>query len=206
MAMDLWVDPWSGNPLRIELPAMKITITDFVINPPLDDRLFALDIPPDYKVVEQKLDLADLNERDFVTGIGELAKWNGGRFPDQPTLTPEMLKNARERATPSGGTTRPTTQEAMEFGQGFGRMILFMARLQQDGGKFEYFGGGVTVGDKARPIAWWQPKDATAYRVLYGDLHVEDAEPGKLPTTRPGSRHREADGVRESETRPAAGS
>ena len=66
MTMNLWVDPWSGNPVRIELPAMKVTITDFVINPPLDDRLFTLDIPPDYKVTEQKLDLADVSERDFV--------------------------------------------------------------------------------------------------------------------------------------------
>jgi hypothetical protein len=184
MAMDLWVDPWTGQPLRIELPAMKITITDFVINPPLDDRLFTLDIPPDYKVVEQKLDLADVTERDFVAGIAGLAKWNGGTFPDQPTLTPAMLNNVKERAN---ATTRPTTQEAMEFSQAFGRMVLFMVRLEQDGGKFEYFGGGVVVGDKTRPIAWWQPKDARGYRVLYGDLHLEDAEAGRLPTTRPGA-------------------
>jgi outer membrane lipoprotein-sorting protein len=182
MTMNLWVDPWSGNPVRIELPAMKVTITDFVINPPLDDRLFTLDIPPDYKVTEQKLDLADVSERDFVTGIGVLAKWNGDKFPDQPTLTPEMMKNMKERAS---ATTKPTTQEAMDLSQAFGRMILFMVRLQQDGGKFEYFGGGVTVGDKTPPIAWWQPKDAKAYRVLYGDLRVEDADPGKLPATRP---------------------
>ena len=44
-------------------------------------------------------------------------------------------------------------------------------------------------GDKATPVLWYKAKDAKTYRVIYGDLHVEDAEKApKPPTTRPATQ------------------
>ena len=61
------------------------------------------------------------------------------------------------------------------------RMMMFPAMAQQAGGKFVYAGKGKSLGDKAAAVAWWKLKDAKQYRVLYGDLRVEDAEESKLP-------------------------
>ena len=77
-------------------------------------------------------------------------------------------------------TTVPKEDEA-RFGQVLGRMMMFPAMTQQAGGKFVYDGKGKTLGDKDAAVAWWKLKDAATYRVLYGDLRVEDAEESKLP-------------------------
>ena len=44
-----------------------------------------------------------------------------------------------------------------------------------------YAGKGVTMGEANRVIFWYRPKDSTSYRVIYGDLTVEDVAPEDLP-------------------------
>ena len=41
--------------------------------------------------------------------------------------------------------------------------------------------GIVQNGDKDAAVAWWKLKDAAKYRVLYGDLRIEDADESQLP-------------------------
>ncbi len=37
------------------------------------------------------------------------------------------------------------------------------------------------LGDTGAVIAWYRPKDAKTYRVIYGDLSVKDVAPENLP-------------------------
>ncbi len=46
---------------------------------------------------------------------------------------------------------------------------------------WHYAGKGVEMGDADSPIFWYRPADSTSYRVIYGDLTVEDVAPEDLP-------------------------
>lgn len=192
--MDLWVDPKTGNPVRMELVGANITVTDFAINPPLDDALFSLDVPAGYQVVEQKMDLTGVTETDYAAGLEMLARLNRGMFPDEPVLTPALIQAAGKAKPPAtapaaGADPKPATPpDAAKFGQTYTRSLMFTTQLQQAGGELHYFGSGVTLGDRNRPIAAWRAKGAKGYRMLYGDLHVEDADEARLPATRPAGK------------------
>lgn len=64
----------------------------------------------------------------------------------------------------------------MKFGQG-----LVFIRFFKGQGQWHYAGVGVKLGDATKPIFWYQPKDSATWRVIYGDLHVEDAQEQNLP-------------------------
>jgi len=170
--LDLWVDAKTGTPHRMEIPGMKISITEIRLNPELDDALFTLDVPAGYQVREMNMDLAKTTEKDLIAGLECIAKYNDGKFPDQPMMTLDLIEKLKP--------TIPKDDE-MRLGQVMARMMMFPAATQQAGGKFVYAGKGKSLGDKGAAVAWWKLKDATKYRVLYGDLRVEDAEESKLP-------------------------
>ena len=172
--LDLWVDAKTGVPHRVELPGMKISITEIRLDTPLDDALFTLEVPAGYQVREMKMDLAKTTEKDLIAGLEFIAKYNDGKFPDEPAMTldlVEKMKNVKP-AVPK--------DDEMRFGQLLARM-MFPAMAQRGGGKFVYDGKGKALGDKDAAVAWWKLKGAAKYRVLYGDLRVEDAEEGQLP-------------------------
>jgi hypothetical protein len=52
---------------------------------------------------------------------------------------------------------------------------------------WHYAGRGVSLGAADTPIFWYRPKDAKAYRVIYADLSIRDAEtPPSVPVAEPG--------------------
>jgi hypothetical protein len=159
----------------MEIPSMKISITEIQLNPELDDSLFTLDVPAGYQVKQMNMDLAKTTEKDLIAGLEVIAKYNDGKFPDQPMMTLDLLEKMK-KAAPT-----VTKEDETRFGQLLARMMMFPASTQQAGGKFVYDGKGKSLGDKDAAVAWWKLKDAKKYRVLYGDLRVEDAEESKLP-------------------------
>jgi hypothetical protein len=121
------------------------------------------------------MDLAKTTEKDLIAGLEFIAKYNDGKFPDQPAMTLDLVENLKKAAS------TVTKEDEARFGQLLGRMMMFPAMAQQNGGKFVYAGKGKSLGDKDAAVAWWKLKDAAKYRVLYGDLRVEDAEENRLP-------------------------
>jgi outer membrane lipoprotein-sorting protein len=173
--LDLWVDAKTGTPHRMELPGMKLAITEIRLNPELDDALFTLDVPVGYQVRERNMDLSKTTEKDLVAGLEFIAKYNDGKFPDQPMITLDLVEKMKKAASTI------TKEDEARFGELLGRMMMFPAKASQAGGKFVYAGKGKMLGDKTAAVAWWKLKDAAKYRVLYGDLRVEDAEESQLP-------------------------
>ena len=49
------------------------------------------------------------------------------------------------------------------------------------GSDWHYNGQDIEFGDRDRPIFWYRPKDSDVYRVIYGDLTVQDATLEDLP-------------------------
>ena len=177
--MDIWVDPATGTPVRAEqdLPSDmgRMIMTDFVINPKLDDSLFDTSVPEGYTAKTETFDF-NVPEKDFVAGLGLIAKANGGVFPKALMVTPEMIERAQEMVT--------STEESQQFGKMFSKVMAFRAATMAAGGEFVYAGEGVKLGDKETPIAWFKLTEAKTYRVIYGDLHVEQAD--KAPTRQAG--------------------
>ncbi len=186
VTMDIWVDASTGTPLVVEqtMPesfgGIKVTMTDFVINPELDDSLFDTTVPEGYTVESQVVDW-DAKEEDLIKGVGRLAKYCDGFFPHALTPTPELLRHLIEL----GKSEKLSEEEAKEFGTLIQKVMMFQLKTMR-GGEFVYAGEGVKLGDKATPILWYKAKDTETYRVIYGDLHAEDAQTApQRPATQP---------------------
>lgn len=208
--MDIWVGASSAKPLVVEqtMPesfgGIKTTMTNFEINPVLDDSLFDMKVPEGYAVQSQVMD-ANVTEDDLIKGLGVMATTWGGVFPKSLIPTPDSIKElmmqekkkaedveakAKESGTPLTATQKSAMTQAAEatgkeLGMQLQKIMLFQIKTMQ-GGEFVYAGDGVKLGDNATPILWYKAKDAKTYRVIYGDLHVEDAQtPPARPATQP---------------------
>jgi prepilin-type processing-associated H-X9-DG protein len=86
--MDLWGDPKTGMPVRVEVTTgmdgnTKVTFSDFVFNVDMDESLFSVDPPPGYTVRSEKSDVyvSPREEKDLVEMFREYSKLIGV-FPD----------------------------------------------------------------------------------------------------------------------------
>ena len=183
--MDIWVDASTGDPVQVDqtLPndTGTIIMTDFVVNPKLDDSLFDMSVPEGYAVEKQSFDFM-ATEEDLIKGVGLFGKYRAGVFPKALMLTPELFEELKK--------VKMSEAQTEEFTMLMGKVMAFQITTMNAGGEFVYAGEGVKLGDKATPVLWYKAKDAKAYRVIYGDLHAEDAEtapkpPASQPATQP---------------------
>ncbi len=96
-AFDLWGDPKTGVPLRVEMTmgidgGMKVTLSDFVVNEKMDESLFSVEPPAGYRVDIQAADASPVEEKDLVGMFREYSRWLGV-FPDSfdPMKTSEFF-------------------------------------------------------------------------------------------------------------------
>lgn len=178
----LWADAETGLPVRIEQDEgqMRVICKNMRFDVPVEDAWFSMDVPEGYKVrQESTLDLLAGTEEAFIEGLRLLAeKFNDGRFPDGVAVE-DYLKQAPDVAKKMKAMNL-TSEEQVALGQTIQNYLLF-TRFFQGEGQWTYQGQGVTLGDAQTPIFWYRPKDSETYRVIYGDLHVEDAAVENLP-------------------------
>ena len=60
-----------------------------------------------------------------------------------------------------------------------GFMFMYAMKPEND---WHYAGEGVPLGEAPTPICWWRPDGSETYRVIYGDLSIEDVAPEDLPS------------------------
>jgi len=184
--MDIWVDPETGLPVLIESEMFgtgKMTMTDFAFDVALDDELFDLTVPEGYTVREMDMPLDNITENDLIEGLRFIVELSDNLFPSYPMITPELMKNLMERAKEQFKDREPSEEEGMESGRTLAtkitRMMMF---IQAKGGQtWAYVGEGVQLGDAQKPICWYKPEGSETYRVVYGDLRVEDVAEEDLP-------------------------
>ena len=88
MVLDLWGDPQTRMPVRIEAtapssPSTKPVIySDFAFNVELDKSLFSLEPPPGYKLQKRTLDVSPAQENDLVETFRRYGQLRGGTLPD----------------------------------------------------------------------------------------------------------------------------
>ena len=178
----IWADPQTALPVRIEhkTPNMQITCDNMQFDVTFDESLFSMDIPEGYTTEDAgAIDFKNANESDFVESLRIWAEIiEGGQFPDRINLE-DLVKigpKFEEGMEKAGLTDEQQSDVALKWGQG-----LVFIRFFKGQGQWHYAGQGVKLGDGDTPIFWYQPQDSETWRVIYGDLRVEDVAAEDLP-------------------------
>lgn len=177
----IWADPETALPVRIEQVGgqMKVICKNLKFDVPMDESLFSMEVPEGYTLQQVELDLLGSTEQDFIEGLRIRAEVFGdGQFPEGVAVedylrqAPAMGKKIEELGL--------SDEEATELGMKLARHLLFI-RFFKGQGEWHYAGQGVKLGDAEAPIFWYRPEGSETYRVIYGDLSVEDVAPENLP-------------------------
>lgn len=184
LEVTVWADSKTGLPVRIEHreKQLLVIVKNMQFDVPMDESLFSMEVPAGYKQQEIDLDLFGSTEADFIEGLRILAEIVGdGQFPDSVALE-DFVKQA-----PVIGekfeNLQLSDEDKIALGTQLQKHILFLRFFQQGKGegKWYYRGKGVKLGDAGTPIFWYRPTASETYRVIYGDLHVEDVASEDLP-------------------------
>jgi hypothetical protein len=177
----IWADPETALPIRIEQVSgqMRVICKNVKFDVPMDESLFSMDVPPEYKLQEAELDLHGSTEEDFIEGLRIMAEVFGdGQFPESVALedylkqAPAIMKKCEELGL--------SEQEQTELGLKLQNYLLFI-RFFKGQGQWHYAGSGVKLGEANKAIFWYQPEGSETWRVIYGDLSVKDVSAEDLP-------------------------
>jgi outer membrane lipoprotein-sorting protein len=185
--LTIWADAETVLPIRIEMllgqsfmGQTHYVLKNFEFDAPVDESLVSMDIPAGYTLSDQKLDMSKCTEEDFVTTLRIWVEhFLGGSFPE--SMSVEDLMKFVGQAGGKIDTLAVSEQEKMQLGMALGRGFVFFQQMDPQGIDWHYAGGGAKLGEANKAIFWYQPKGSETYRVIYGDLHVEDVESDQLP-------------------------
>lgn len=178
----IWADPDTVLPVRIEhkTPNMVISCDNMKFNVTFEDSLFSMKVPDGYKTEDAgAINFQEGNESDFIESLRIWAEViEDGQFPDSINLEDivDIGPKIEKAFDQAGLTDEEQTQLGLKWGQG-----LVFIRFFKGQGQWHYAGQGVKLGDGEKPIFWYQPQDSETWRVIYGDLRVEDVAEENLP-------------------------
>ena len=185
----IWSDSKTKLPTRVETSTgpVKCTISNIVFDVELDESLFSLEIPEGYSVETSQSDLSELQEKDLIQLFRVWTDHMDGKFPSgiHPTVMLRefigYVKYQKDKITKSG--RKPTEEDKLAVKNSAFRMTrgyLFVLGLP-DESEWQYAGKDVRFGDAETAIFWYRPEGSETYRVIYGDLRVDDVAPEHLP-------------------------
>jgi len=177
----IWADPETALPVRIEqkTPKMQIVCNNLQFDVVLDESLFSMEVPDNYVIQKARIDFKESSESGFIESLRIWAEIiEDGQFPDSIDLG--GIAKVGLKLDEGLKRLNLTDQEELEVATRFGQGLVFI-RFFKGEGQWNYVGKGVKLGDSEKAVFWYQPKDSETYRVIYGDLHVEDVEADKLP-------------------------
>ena len=185
----LWVAVDTDLPVRIELEGtsaggsvqISMTVDGFNWNPGLQASDFEPNIPSDYTLMAH-VDLSDSVEA-VVKGLRGFTQITEGKFPTNLDLM-TVGKEIRDafialRQKQGISLEEQPTQEEMENMLSIQGACLFYGNLVKEGKDVAYYGDTVTLQDVDKVLMRWKISD-DQYRVVYGDLKVEDVSSEKL--------------------------
>lgn len=175
----IWVDAERRLPMLMETTYrfqehdVPATLSDFRIDPPLDDALFRLDPPDDYALREVDVPIA-IGEEALVNLLRLYAEASDGAFPPKPDDTA-----AFQEQFPEEKWEGPDDPRMIRLVQSMAASTVFLQfELKNDYG---YAPDGVKLGDADKVLFWYRPKGSQEYRAIFGDLHTEEVAEDRLP-------------------------
>jgi hypothetical protein len=193
MGMTFWADAKTLLPIRIEYSMGKlmgaegtVTMSDIVFDVELDESLF--EIPEGYDVSTVQFDASTPTEEDFLRALRLWSETTGGKFPSELNMkaTKEFMEALEEKTglKVKDKAPDPSDPQIREFMQNLttvNRGIIMFAHGLPDDADWHYTGQNVKFGDARTAIFWYRPQGSKTYRVIYGDLSVQDVAPENLP-------------------------
>ena len=179
--INLWADPVTATPKRIELIIGQTIniLKNIEFDVQVSDEEVSMEIPEGYTLADQSLTMGDPTEQDLIATLGLWAEYvNNGTFPDNIGVQ-DLMKLQPDIVT-ALGQIEGSEQEKAALGMKYGRTVLFIQQLAQQG-DYHYAGQNVAFGDADTAVLWYRQNDAKTYRVIFGDLHVEEIALDLLP-------------------------
>ena len=177
----LWADPVTATPRRIELHIGQTVsiLKNIEFDVPVSEGQISMEVPQDYTLAEQQMTMSEPSEEDLIATLGLWAEHvNGGTFPE--AIGVQELMALQPDLVAALGQMEGSEQEKTDLGMQYGKTVLFIQLLGQQG-EYKYAGQGVALGDADTAVLWYRSGDAKTYRVIYGDLRVEELALDRLP-------------------------
>jgi hypothetical protein len=176
----IWADPETALPIRMEQKwrQMQFVCTDYDFDVALDESLFSMEIPEGYsEPLKGDLSIGGGTEQDLVETLRLWAEVIlDGVFPRDfsgQVYLDDVNKNREKFATLQD-------EEKLELALKLGPGFIFVQLLKAEN-DWHYVGKDVKLGDGESPVCWYRPTGSETYRIIYGDLRVEDVAPEDLP-------------------------
>ena len=186
MQMTIWVDPATRLPIllessnRIDGKEIRSTVSDFQIDPEMDDGLFRTDPPTGYALRKGESDTRSMDEKTFLEPekaveafLRMFATKTGGTFPNLLDASMDF-----DKAFPKNKIGTLPDPDTLRAVYAYARVLMATRNLK---GGFGYKSDGVKLGDADKILFWYRPEGATHYRALFGDLHAADVTEDRLP-------------------------
>ena len=182
----IWIDVKTQELAFVEkqFGGTRMVMTDFQIDPvELDESKFSLTPPEDYTFIDvsTSFDVSGSGEQDLIDYLRIAARIIKGRvFP--ATVNPmEIASLGKEgKIDESGFEEFGNEQEALSaFVNACQRAVTFVMKMRPEN-DWHYAGKGVKFGDSDTAIAWWKISGSKTYRVIWGDLSVENISAEEL--------------------------
>jgi hypothetical protein len=183
----IWADAKTALPIRIEMllglsfsKQTRYILKNIEFDVPVDESLVSMEPPADYKLASMEYSMNQFTEQDFVESLRIWAEFIlDGRFPE--TIGVEDLVKIAPLLEEKLKQSNLSEEEGTRTGITFGRGLMFFQMIVEEGCNWHYAENSVKLGEAEKAIFWYQPKGSETYRVIYGDLHVEDVEADQLP-------------------------
>ncbi len=192
-----------------EFGGINTIATNIHLDPDLDESLFSMEIPQGYTLIQETKRQETILLPEFTTSeekiVNALRNWtllSGGVFPSSldfdaikdidPNVDTSFIQKdwkgfegAIHFSTPYATfkDNPPFSQEEVDRCLDSVLFVIFggIQETIAEVSDWQYSGQGVKFGNADRAIFWYQPKGSKTYRVIYGDLTVEDVEADQLP-------------------------
>ena len=158
---------------------MLIACDNLQFDVALDESRFSMEVPDGYVVQQGGVDFKKGTEEAFIETLRIWAEIiEDGQFPESISL--EDVVNIGPKFDKGLERLNLTDEQRLDIATRWGQGYVFI-RFFKGQGQWHYAGKGVKLGDGDTPVFWYQPEDSETWRVIYGDLSVEDVAPEDLP-------------------------
>jgi len=176
MILTVWVDAERKLPIVMETTVhvqdqdIPVTMSDFQIDPKLDDSLFRLEAPQGFTLKKIDVPIA-IGEDALINLFRVYAEESGGTFPAKV----DDWAAYKSKEEPKG----PDDPKMIRRVQSVAGSVAFVQFGLK--GKFGYKADGVKLGDAGKILFWYRKEGAEKYRAIFGDLHAEEVTADRLP-------------------------
>ena len=184
LATSLWVDIATGWPVEITMDITDedgneqatIVVSDFQWDAQIDPDTFASVIPEGYELM-YKVNAENLEEgNQLVEGLKYFAQINDGKYPAKLSIRDVVGEIGNIYRAKSGDPSFQIDDaqvSTLKYG------AQYFGTLQAEGKEPEYSGATITAADVDKVLLRWKLDDGK-YRVIFGDLRIEDVSTGRL--------------------------